>query len=211
MLRNDSGIEEQNFGWYNDHILMPFIEGLRNKLGHHEQAPITKDLTAVKWNDRGIPRLAANMTESRQARNSAQLILECKHAASASGSQQPADLSPLFRGVKCMCKTVVPDSRMMDTGLRQPVRNELRRCERDFNVKLPEKKEDSLLDFITSLPEILSSSARKKSIIQGFVASGMIDKVTETTPDFFGILNTMKRYREKWETGLVIETFPRLF
>ena len=39
----------------------------------------------------------------------------------------------------------------------------------------------------------------------------MLDEYIETTPNFYGLLNTMKRVREGWETKLVVDSFPQLY
>ena len=55
---------------------------------------------AISWFDGDIPQLQTMLFEAREAVDLAERIIRNKHAAAATGTQQPCDLSPVFRLLK---------------------------------------------------------------------------------------------------------------
>ena len=87
---------------YNDDVLRPFIKSIREALGWKEGQEIPEWMTAISWFDGDIPQLQTMLFEAREAIDIAERILRNKHSAAATGTQQPCDLSPVFRLLKFM-------------------------------------------------------------------------------------------------------------
>ena len=85
---------------------MPWSRELRKKLGWVEGQPVPKSLKAVSWCDGDIPQLQTILFESREAEDEKKRICRNKHSATATGTQQPADLSPIFRILKKVASMV---------------------------------------------------------------------------------------------------------
>ena len=100
--KNSPGLSIANkkFIHYNDDVLLPFIQGLREKLGLRPGQEIPEWMTAVSWFDGDIPQLQTMLYEAREAIDAAERIIRNKHSAAATGTQQPCDLSPVFRLLK---------------------------------------------------------------------------------------------------------------
>ena len=56
--------------------------------------------------------------------------------------------------------------------------------EKDNKLKLKENTTNSLINFILTLPEILSTATQYRHIRKGFIKLGMIDKKIESIPRF---------------------------
>eukprot|EP00581_Thalassiosira_minuscula_P029319 CAMPEP_0183773492 /NCGR_PEP_ID=MMETSP0739-20130205/39167_1 /TAXON_ID=385413 /ORGANISM="Thalassiosira miniscula, Strain CCMP1093" /LENGTH=201 /DNA_ID=CAMNT_0026014477 /DNA_START=100 /DNA_END=702 /DNA_ORIENTATION=+ len=101
--RKDSNylsIANKKFMHYNDEVLVPFIRAIREALGWKKGQPVPECLKAVSWSDGDIGQLQTLIFEAREALDEAEMICRNKHSAAATGTQQPCDLSPVFRLLK---------------------------------------------------------------------------------------------------------------
>ena len=105
---------------YNDKVLMPFIRMICKKLGWKEGQPVPDWLKAVSWFDGDIPQLQTMLFEAREALDDAEKIVRNKHSASATGTQQPCDLSPVFRLLKFVQEKATAKGDLA-VGLRQTI------------------------------------------------------------------------------------------
>ena len=87
-------------------MLLPFIRSIREKLGWKNGQPVPESLKACSWFDGDIGQLQTMLFESREALDDVEKICRNKHSAAATGTQQPCDLSPIFRLLKEMQKRV---------------------------------------------------------------------------------------------------------
>ena len=102
--------------------------------------------------------------EARQAMDETERICRNKHSAAATGTQQPCDLSPVFRLLRHLQNnsTAVDDN---TRGLAQTIDNLfavlLRR--KGLNLDGNRRKKRALIDFLLCLPELLEAVLKKKT------------------------------------------------
>jgi hypothetical protein len=192
-------IANKKFMHYNDDVLLPFIKSIREKLGEKTGwkvgQPVPEWLTACSWFDGDIGQLQTMLFEAREALDDAERIIRNKHSAAATGTQQPCDLSPVFRLLKQLqLKSTAKD--YVDVGLIDDIHNlfavQLRKD--GLNLGGNPRKKKALIDFLLCLPEMLESVLKKKNIKKAFVESGMIDKETGYFPVFDKLIGTCKRW-----------------
>ena len=81
-------------------------------------------------------------------------------------------------------------------------------AEGKLNLKLV--KRNALVDFISSLPHILSIAATPPNIKHGFVQNGMADKIRHEFPDYDALLATCRMNPEVADYELTEKSFPLL-
>jgi len=100
MLKVESP-EKDVFRCYRKNVLLPWITEIRRTVHNlSEGAPVPDELSAVSWLDGGMPQLAVVVREEMQDADKLLKICTCKHAAAATGTQQPCDLCAAFRTMK---------------------------------------------------------------------------------------------------------------
>ena len=111
MLKVESP-EKDVFRCYRKNVLLPWITEIRRTVHNlSEGAPVPDELSAVSWLDGGMPQLAVVVTEEMQDADKLLKICTCKHAAAATGTQQPCDLCAAFRTMKIVEKLVLSEHR----------------------------------------------------------------------------------------------------
>ena len=180
---------------YNDEVLLPFIRSIREKLGWKPGQPVPDWLKACSWFDGDIGQLQTMLYEAREALDDVEKIVHNKHSAASTGTQQPCDLSPVFRLMKQMqMHTTAKDS--VACGLRETIEQlfsvDLRL--KGLNLDRNPRKKKSLIDFLLCLPELLEATMKKRHIIKSFVEAGMIDEETNVVPEFDKLMGTCKRW-----------------
>ena len=188
-------IANKKFIHYNDDVLLPFIRSIRQKLGWKPDTPVPDYLKAASWFDGDIGQLQTMLFEAREALDNAEKICRNKHAAAATGTQQPCDLSPVFKLLKYIQKnTTAKDD--MACGLKETLNeyfsNHLRRM--GLNLDGNPRKKKSLIDFLLCLPENLEAVLKRRHIQSSFVQSGMIDEETQMVPVFDKLIGTCQRW-----------------
>ena len=145
---------------------------------------------------------------AREALDVGESIIRNKHAAAATGTQQPCDLTPVFRLLKYTQKrTTAKDDTCV--GLRNILYNlfkfDLRA--RGLNLDGNPRKKKALVDFLLCLPEILEKVMTKDHLRSAFVEAGLIDKETKTFPNFDRLMGTCKRWvLDSRDVGVRLET-----
>jgi len=188
-------VANKKFMHYNDNVLLPFIRAIREKLGWRPGQPVPDWLKAVSWSDGDIGQLQTLLMEAREALDEAEKIVRNKHSAAATGTQQPCDLSPVFRLLKQLQKITTSKDDVI-VGLRETIEElfavDLRR--HGLNLDSNPRKKRALIDFLLSLPELLEATMKKKNIRKPFVEAGMIDDETGMVPVFDRLIGTCKRW-----------------
>ena len=179
---------------YKDVVYMPWIRELRKKLGWVEGQPVLKNLKAESWCDGNIPQLQTMLFESREAEDEKERICRNKHSAAATGTQQPADLSPIFRIFKKVASTftVKEDSAVVLATTIHYLFTTLKK--QGLNLNGNYRKKGALIDYLVCSPEMLETALKKNNIKKGFVEGGMIDEATGTVAVFEKLLGTCRRY-----------------
>ena len=111
------------------------------------------------------------------------------------GTQQPCDLSPVFRLLKYLQRhsTAKDDTAcVLSTTIEEYFSNHLRA--KGLNLDGNPRKKKALIDFLLCLPELLEGTMKKRHIVQSFVEAGMIDEETKTVPVFENLVGTCKRW-----------------
>ena len=180
---------------YNDDVLMPFIRDIRKKLGWTPGQEVQESLKAVSWFDGDIGQLQTMLYEAREATDETHRIVRNKHSAAATGTQQPCDLSPVFRTLRQLQKnaTAVNDNAC---GLAEDISElfAVHLREHGLNLDGNRRKKKALIDFLLCLPELLESVLKKRHIKKSFVEAGMIDEATGHVPVFEKLIGTCKRW-----------------
>ena len=188
-------IANKKFIHYNDDVLLPFIRAIREKLGWNKGQPVPECLKSCSWFDGDIGQLQTMLYEAREALDLAGRICRNKHSAAATGTQQPCDLSSVFRTLRQIQKTMTAKDDNA-CGLAEDIRDlfafQLRA--KGLNLDGNRRKKRALIDFLLCLPEMLEACLKKKHIVQSFVEAGMIDQKTKMVPVFEQLLGTCKRY-----------------
>ena len=162
---------------------MPFIQELHKALGWKVGQPVPDCMKAVSWFDGDIGQLQTMIDEAREALDDADKICRNKHSAASTGTQQPCDLSPVFKLLKQLQKrlTAKDDNAC---GLSQRISELFDVDLRSKGLNSSYRKKKALIDLLLCLPEILEATMKKKHIKRSFVEAGMIDEETETVPVF---------------------------
>ena len=188
-------IANKKFIHYNDDVLLPFIRSIRKKLGWIEGTDVPEWMRACSWFDGDIGQLQTMIFEAREALDDAERIIRNKHSAAATGTQQPCDLSPVFRllkqmNVKCTAKNDIA------CGLKQDILDlfHVQLRAKGLNLDGNPRMKKALVDFLLCLPEMLESCMKKRFITKAFVESGMIDEETGVFPVFEKLIGTCKRW-----------------
>ncbi|KAL7536826.1 LOW QUALITY PROTEIN: hypothetical protein ACHAXR_007426 [Thalassiosira sp. AJA248-18] len=191
----DLSIANKKFMQYNDDVLLPFIRAIREKLGWKKGQTVPDSLKAVSWFDGDIGQLQTMLFEAREALDLAEQICRNKHSAAATGTQQPCDLSPVFRLLKQLQKKATAKD---DTacGLANDIDALFSIHLRSLGLNLDgnRRKKKALIDFLLCLPELLEAAMKKKHIKNSFIEAGMIDAETGMVPTFDKLIGTCKRW-----------------
>lgn len=186
-------IANKKFIHYNDDVLLPFIQSIRKKLGCIPGQPVPEWAKCCSWFDGDIGQLQTMLYETRESLDKAERIIRNKHSAAATGTQQPCDLSPVFRLLKAMQARVTMKDEVA-VGLRDDIEELFAIHLAQKGLKLGYRKKKALVDFLLCLPEILESVMKKKNIKKGFVEGGMVDEETGVVPVFDKLMGTCKRW-----------------
>ena len=164
-------------------------------MGWNPGQPVPEWLTSISWSDGDIPQLQTLMFEARQAIDDSLNIIRNKHSAAATGTQQPCDLSPVFRLLKEFSKRITAKNDVAATIRLPKIINEL------FSVLLPKlglnldpRKKRALMDFLKCIPRIMEYAMKKEHMQRPFVEAGMTDEETGVFPNFDALIGTCKRW-----------------
>ncbi|KAL9178336.1 hypothetical protein ACHAXT_001764 [Thalassiosira profunda] len=188
-------IGNKKFVDYNTKVLLPFIRKIREKLGWIPGTPIPEWMKACCWFDGDIPQLQTMLYEAYEAMDIAENIVRNKHSASATGTQQPCDLSPIFKLLKLVASRTSATqfaSLGLDAEIDTLFAETLRAKGLNLDGNLRKKK--ALMDFLKSLPRIVEEVLKAKLVRIGFVESGMIDEETGLFPSLEALMQTSLRW-----------------
>jgi hypothetical protein len=173
-------IDTRRFAYYRDHeVYIPFIENIRKSMGYEPGTPAPEAFTVVSSQD-GDAEQRRDLTDERRLEREGTLrIIANKHNPARTGTEQPADLTPVFRMLKQQVERTT--SAGMQSTLRTNFEREYTALGNALNIKLTHL--ESLKDFIFSAPEILAKSATAANIRSGFLEAGFIDRKSFSFPD----------------------------
>ena len=188
-------IANKKFMTYNDDILLPFIRQVRTLFGWKPGQPIPDWLEAISWSDGDIAQLQTLVFDARQALDDVERIVRNKHTAGATGTQQPCDLSPVFKLIKD-CQKRMTGKNTMSKQLIDVVYNlfdgELK--QRGLSLDGNPRKKKALIDFLLCLNDILDKCLNERNIRKGFIESGLTDEETGMWCSYERLMRTCKRW-----------------
>jgi hypothetical protein len=209
--RRTQGCEQKRFEYYQKHVLMPWIDELRKECGYDAESglAVPDELTAVSWKDGDISQINA-IAKDHQIYTDNKVIANKQNAA-RTGVEQPADLCKVFKEVKRLASVTTvagidPEIHFMKRMVLQAFRSEALK-----RLNLKPKKEASLVDFISVLPEIATKAATRNNIVHGFIACGLIDKDEMKFPVLDKILGTCRTSIPKEHYDRLIANFGLLY
>ena len=95
--------------------------------------------------------------------------------------------------------------------MKQLIHNSFKDLSSEGKLKLKHTKQNSLIDFISCIPDMTTKAAARENIVCGFIENGMIDRRHLRFPDFNKILSTCRLDPTKKEYELCINSFPYLY
>ena len=119
-------------------------------------------------------------------------VIANKQNAARTGVEQPADLAKVFVIFKQQNKThtvagIDPSRHPMKMRVTKAFNSEALRI-----LNLNSKKKSSLIDFISTLPELATKAATRGNILHGFYKSGLIDHTKSRYPVLLKVLGTCR-------------------
>jgi hypothetical protein len=206
----DSSAESALYSFYRNKVLLPFVAQVRTAyFGHEPGTPVPEELRAAVYCDGANLQLKAITNPEQQLLDKELKICDGKQAGGATGTQQPCDLSPVFRLLKQMEKQSKSEDMMPCVQLRRIIVDVIK-SNSDI-VCLAKAKVDQIAGFASRLPAMMARVVSAKNIQRGFVEAGMLDDETRTRPSFDGMLATCRRPLTTEEVDLVKQTLPELY
>jgi hypothetical protein len=173
--------------------------------------PIPDELSAVSWCDGDLAQVATIVEENALPIYVNEKICVNKQNAARSGTEQAADLTTTFKMLhKLQKKVSLQDVPGEDHPLKFVVANGFRDLAYQGKLRLRPNKTQALIDFISSVPQILSQAATQSNIRHGFVSNGIADAKTMAFPDYDALLATCRKCPTDAEYKLTEESFPQL-
>ncbi len=188
-----SGQDQKRFEFYQSNVLFPFINSLRKEYSDFDISDgitIPDELTAVAWCDGDLPQV--NAIVSNHNLFTEMKVIANKQNAARTGVEQPADLAKVFVIFKQQNKThtvagIDPSRHPMKMRVTKAFNSEALRI-----LNLNSKKKSSLIDFISTLPELATKAATRGNILHGFYESGLIDRTKSRYPVLLKVLGTCR-------------------
>ena len=207
--KEDAIPDQVFFEWYNKTVKRPFITAQRAKLSREpivEGTEIPDSLTASAWLDGALAQLAVLTSEESLAASAALKVVESKHHASRTTTEQPCDAGPVFRSAKGAAKT----TNAQDSDYSMRLKLELKKLFVSNGVKLSPPKMDTLTDGLACMPIIQQSACKLRNVVDGFVSTGIITSPTNPEPNKKAILGTKRTPLMAADEKLILDNFPIL-
>jgi hypothetical protein len=160
---------------YPTFILIPGIHQQRKKYCYfniNEGEEIPDEFSAVAWCDGDLSQIYAIVNDVNQFTENK--IIPNKQNAARSGVEQPADLCRVFKGIKSEISSQsvkhIPADRC---PMKKLVMIIFDRQELKSLTSKPNKK-NALIDFLATLPDILTKTCTRKNIVHGFLEAGKL-------------------------------------
>ena len=192
LMRGQKGSDKIRYNYYCDNILLPFVQQSRMEFGGWEYGtPIPHNLKAVSWCDGDLAQIENIVSTDSLNKYKENMICANKQNAARSGVEQAADLTRTFKIMKRLQETVsCIDIPMINHPLKRIMMTKFEQLTRSGRLGLKPMKKDSIIDFISSIPEMTVKAATKRNIVHGFCENGMIDNKIGMYPDFNQMLGT---------------------
>ena len=129
------------------------------------------DIKQIETIVRSLPEYTANKRTAN------------KHNPARSGVDQPCDVTDKFKIIKRMqAEYTVKDTPPDQHPMKQLVNTMFTKLSKDGKISLKTSKKNALVDFLSCVPEIVTSAAKRDFIIKGFLTPGLITPSISVIP-----------------------------
>lgn len=190
---SEESYDKLNFTWYRIHVLHPWIIHLRKKFfKQNDSSKPDLEYICVAWSDGCGTQLASIVDEKNLDLEEELRITTNKHSRARTTVEQSCDGGTSFRDMKSLNKRTTTDKN--DPNVQQ-LEEFFKDLENKKILTLKANKKESIIDFICSLPDMLSKACTKQKVKAGFITTGQIDEETGYFPDLRKIMATCKHQR----------------
>ncbi len=173
LMRNTEGAEKARFKYYQEKILIPGINLQQRKYCNFDIAAgtsIFNKATAVAWCNGDLSQIDAikQMVELFAEYK----IIVNKQNAAQSGVEQPADLACVFKIIKNIQKKHTVRDIPFDRCPMKKLVSKMFEMDRMKCLLLKYTKKNALINFLSVLPEIVTTACSKDNIKHGFIEGG---------------------------------------
>lgn len=209
--KEEAGAEKKRFRWIQEHILFPFISKIRKEHGFDitNGIAIPEQFQFVSWCDGDNSQLFTITSKEGIAAYEKRGIIACKHGASASGTQQAADLSANFTTSKANNKKMtvvhIPSNKHdLKSALEARFKEEARLG------RLVVDKPNVLVDYFAKQPKNLTHACVTEKTVRGYEANRMLDKTKHLFPVFSTLIGTCRTSAKPHKYELIQSKFQEL-
>ncbi len=201
----------ERFCIYRNTVFLPYPERVRrikNKYKMEKGKPVPKELSAVSWFDGDNSQVKIITSEEQCGIEKLLALIKNKHSAARTGTEQPVEVTIAFCVLKYLTRVVTVSNTPSAHGLYRDLDAAFKKHENVLKSKT--RKRSVLLDFLATLPTIVSAACGPETIHQGFVEAGMVDEKAKNCPDFENIVATCHQTVITDELRLCHESFGPL-
>ena len=169
-------------------------------------------MKAVSWCDGDLAQIENIVSPDSLPIYKENMISAAKQNAARSGTEQFADLTKTFKQMQTLQRVIsVSNVPIERHPMKKMIFNELKDLQNQQKLLLKPSKNNSIIDFIASVPGMTAKSVTRDNIIHGVLENGMLDSKQFRYPDFDKMLATCRRDPTKDEYKLCVDSFPVLF
>ena len=193
------------FDWFYKEVTCKTVLNIRKRynpfslpVGEDEEVPI--DQRFVMWGDSDIPYLQKMTSPENIDLSIKKGIYFAKIGAKITETSQPLDLGPFFKILKMAGRHMTS----VDTEKPLSIIVDLlfKHLRREKKLLLSGLKETALKDLLITAPEMMAAAFTRKSMINSFVSSGMLDDKCKRCPDLSALINSFKVDWKKVNGGM---------
>ena len=138
-------------------------------------------------------------------------IIVNKHNSGRTALDQPADQTYVFKDLAKVAKTTTVSDIDPEIHFMKKIVHDAFHGGLLSGLKLKPKTLRSLIDFISTLPEIATKVATRDSILHGFLSCGFIDEDNKKFPMFDKVMAGIRRTIPTHVYDEIIANYPRVF
>ena len=174
-MRKGKGADEERVKYYQDEILLPWIEEVRKGIDSNYVTgmKVPTKLKAVSWMDGALDQVASIADNPEKFAKA--WITVCKQNPGRTAVEQPADLAPVFK----LFKQYVANTSSLDQHVTNLFRDKLDKAfktDEDLaGLKLKTNHHNALIDFLAICASAATKACTLKNVIKGWTESGLLD------------------------------------
>ena len=194
--------------YFLEHIVIPFLAGIRRELGWNTGTAITPELRAVLLNDGAFDQMGAYTCPTALELFVKQHITNVKLAASCTTTTQAADMSGVFPSTHYQAKNIKPKE-CFSTALQTDL---IAAALKGVNgLRLAAPKVVALSTFGAAVSSILGKAGSETNVMKGFVAGGYVHPDDHKAACLEAIRNTCQVPRTPESLKVVEENWSKFY